>query len=133
MNLLKLTIDERQAFLLLSKGLSYADGQFSEEESHTLNALCVEMGIIDTGEEFRQEDIKNICKTFNTNTSKLLAIAELISLAIIDGKIKHKEMEFLDNVREIFNVKRNVFDELEKWAIQRMKLNEDIMQITTQA
>ena len=114
MFLSKLSEQEKQAFMVLAKWVSEADGIVKEEETLLLNAFLKEMDLIEIDSTLTVEDCYLIFSK-SSNVIKRAAYIELLSLVIADKKYDKKEEEILSKINNNFGLPEDFIAEAFNW------------------
>ncbi|MCH6266110.1 MULTISPECIES: hypothetical protein [Neobacillus] len=118
MFLAELQPEEKRAFLELAAMIANIDGNLSIFESSILSKFQKEMGLKDYKHEGLA--IEDILKTFKTERSKNIVLAELLQLIYSDGVFQEKENETIQIIKEHFGFDANEFGSFKDW-IEKIK------------
>ncbi len=88
----RLTTEQRQSVFDLAVNLAAADNNISEEEVQYLKSFSTAFGIKYTLEQ-SNIDLQTSLSVFNTRSSKIIALQELIKLSYKDGHFNQEEQE----------------------------------------
>ena len=103
----ELNKNEGIAFMQLVKGLANSDDIFAKEEKNLYNDYLEELNINES--EIPDINLNSIYENLKNSSerSKNIIYFELIGLALIDGEYDEKEVDFLEEIGEKLEVKRN--------------------------
>lgn len=118
MFLAELQPEEKRAFLELAAMIANIDGNLSIFESSVLSKFQKEMGLKDY--QIEGLAIEDILKTFKTERSKNIVLAELLQLIYSDGVFQEKESETIQIIKEHFGFDANEFGSFKDW-IEKIK------------
>ena len=99
--------NEGIAFMQLVKGLANSDNVFAKEEKNLYNDYLDELNIKES--EITEINLNSVYETLKSSSerSKNIIYFELIGLALIDGEYGEKEVDFLEEIGEKLEIKRN--------------------------
>lgn len=103
----ELSKNEGIAFMQLVKILANSDDVFAKEEKTLYADYLEELKLNES--EIPNSDLDSIYQILNTSSERVKNIIyfELVGLALIDGEYEEKEVDFLEEVGEKFEIKRN--------------------------
>jgi len=107
---------EKKAFLKLAQYIIEINESEGEKEEEILLAYSNEMGI--KVEEFTINDFKleEILLVFQNNTSRKIALLEIMALIYADNQIDEKEEKFINNICKRFGISREQAKIYEEWT-----------------
>lgn len=113
MLLMKLSDKSKKYYLNLSLYLAKSDGVFSDIEKKLIDTQCAEMGIDnnDYKEELSFEEVCQAIRTSTTNNEKKIIFIELISLAFVDEEFADEEKGFVEQVRRLLEIPKEVSEQ----------------------
>lgn len=100
----------KKLFLQLETLLVHIDGDYSDTEKKILKSHCGEMGL-EPIEYDSNVDIKELVGMINNEMSveeKKIIFIELITVAIIDGVYDSREKEFVESLRKLLGIPKEV-------------------------
>lgn len=103
----ELTKNEGIAFMQLVKGLANSDEVFAQEEKNLYSDYLEELNLKEN--EIPDENLDSIYENLKDASERVKNIIyfELIGLALIDGEYEEKEVDFLEEIGEKLEIKRN--------------------------
>lgn len=110
----QLDMDEKKALMRLLVYIAKADGKLVEEEKAFLSAYSTENDIsIDLEEEI---SIEEVCAHLQSSKGKIVALQEIVKLAIVDGHYHEEERTGALAIAGLVNIEQARFEEIEKWV-----------------
>ena len=106
----RLQDENKELFLRLEMLLVNIDGQYCDSERRLVEQHCREMGIQPI-EYDKTVTIEKIAETINREMSveeRKIILIELITVAIIDGVYDEREKEFVEYLRKMLHIPREV-------------------------
>ena len=111
----QLAKDEKQALMSLLVDISKADGSLAESEVEFLSAYSIENGIELNLEE--EISLSEACKSIESKKGKIVALQEIVKLAIVDGHYDEAERKGALTIAEMIGIPATKFEEVEKWVL----------------
>ncbi|MCK5725974.1 MAG: hypothetical protein KAH22_03990 [Thiotrichaceae bacterium] len=71
-----------------------------------------------------------LCGEIRSDCSKVIILLELIYLARVDTYFDPTEREFIENIRELFGINQEKFNEIDRWVKDSIELKERGKKIT---
>ena len=106
----KLQYENKELFLRLEMLLVNIDGKYCDSERRLVEQHCREMGIQPI-EYDKTVTIEKIAETINREMSveeRKIILIELITVAIIDGVYDEREKEFVEYLRKMLHMPKEV-------------------------
>ena len=106
----KLQDENKELFLRLEMLLVNIDGKYCDSERRLVEQHCREMGIQPI-EYDKTVTIEKIAETINREMSveeRKIILIELITVAIIDGVYDEREKEFVEHLRKMLHMPKEV-------------------------
>ncbi|MCR4944819.1 MAG: TerB family tellurite resistance protein [Clostridium sp.] len=102
----ELNKSESVAFVNLIKELAMVDKVFAREEKKLIKEYKEELKLSD--DEIKEMDMNEIVSELQSSSKriKLIIYFELVGLSLADGKYDEREIDFLDEIAEKFDVSR---------------------------
>lgn len=111
-----LSNEEKFGLLQLITAIAQADGEISHEEEVFINSYANEHGIsFNINSEI---DISSACSSINTPKAKIIALQEIIKMALIDGHYANEERNGALAISNMLSLSSEKFNEIEEWVIQ---------------
>lgn len=111
----QLSNNEKQALMYLLVDISKADGDLAESEVSFLSTYSSEHGVhLDLEKDV---SISNACNAIESGKGKVVALQEIVKLAIVDGHYDDSERKGAIVISEMLNVDLAKFEEIEKWVL----------------
>lgn len=111
----QLSENEKQALMSLLVNISKADGHLAESEIAFLSAYSKDNGILLDVDE--GVSISDACNAIGSKKGKVIAIQEIVKLAIVDGHYDKAERKGAIAISEMFNISIAKFEKIEKWVL----------------
>ena len=121
MFLQSLTKDEKKAFFALAKKVIRSDKRIKSGELEILKMMKKEMAIKDTN-EFAKTSINKLLHVFQSRTSKMAVLFELLGICYADGKFCMDEKNIIDQIRKAFDISAAEMAFIENWIVRQMAL-----------
>lgn len=107
--------EEKKALMALLIDISKADGNLAEQEIEFLSAYSAENGIaLNLDQDI---SLPNACGLIESNKGKIVAIQEIVKLAIVDGHYDEAERKGALAIAEMLGIPLAKFQEVEKWVL----------------
>lgn len=111
----QLSNTEKKALMSLLVDISKADGNLSDAEIDFLNAYAsendIELNISNT------PSIAEACGEINSHKGKVVAIQEIVKLAIVDGHYDESERAGAIAISQLLHLPISKFEEIEAWVL----------------
>ncbi|MFS1418969.1 TerB family tellurite resistance protein [Vibrio splendidus] len=111
----QLSNTEKKALMSLLVDISKADGNLSDAEIDFLNAYAsendIELNISNTA------SIAEACGEINSQKGKVVAIQEIVKLAIVDGQYDESERTGAIAISQLLQLPISKFEEIEAWVL----------------
>jgi len=112
----QLAEDEKQALMYLLLDISKADGALDKLEVEFLSAYALENGVELNLEE--EISILDACKSLKSKKGKIVALQEIVKLAIVDGHYDEAERNGALIISKMLDIPITQFEEIEKWVLE---------------
>lgn len=106
---------EKNALMSLLVDISKADGSLDDSELEFLSAYSVENGIKLNLEE--DVPLAEACKLIESAKGKIVALQEIVKLAIVDGQYDEAERKGALIIAGMLGISTSKFEEVEKWVL----------------
>ena len=107
--------DEKKALMSLLIEISKADGDLAEQEIEFLSAYSAENKIALNLDQ--DVSLPDACSLIKSNKGKIVAIQEIVKLAIVDGYYDEAERKGALAIAEMLGIQLVKFQEIEKWVL----------------
>ncbi|WP_220769229.1 TerB family tellurite resistance protein [Shewanella sp. MBTL60-007] len=111
----QLSKNEKQALMSLLVDISKADGNLADSEINFLTAYAeennIELNLSET------PSISEVCNKIESKKGKVVAIQEIIKLAIVDGNYDDSERSGAMTISELLKLPLSKFEEIESWVL----------------
>ena len=111
----QLSKNEKQALMSVLVDISKADGSLAEAEIEFLTSYAKENEI-----ELDLDcipSIKDACNEISSPKGKIIAIQEIVKLAIVDGHYDESERTGAITISELLQLPLTKFEEIESWVL----------------
>lgn len=112
----RLSLPEKEAFLLLAHHIAHVDGEFSEPEQSIIDKYCMEMQIDDVVYDPEHFDLTGLLSVFDKESHKKIALLEIMALVFSDGTLHSAEETTLQSVVAHFEINPNLAIVYKEWA-----------------
>jgi len=106
---------EKNALMGLLVNIAKADGNIDEAEKDFLEKYANEHGV-DLNIE-SNVSISDSCRQISSKKAKVVAMQEIIKLAIVDGNYDEAEKAGAMAIAEMLGIENDKFKEIEKWVL----------------
>lgn len=106
---------EKDALMMLLVDIAKADGTIDDSEMDFLSKYANEHGI-DLNLE-NNMSITDACHQISSHKAKVVAMQEIVKLAIVDGNYDDAEKAGAKAIAEMLNIESEKFKEIEKWVL----------------
>ncbi len=120
--------EEKKHYLAIAMRIVNADGKFSFEERQMIDAMRLEMGLVNET-ELPVGSIEMLAEPFKSERSKLIVLLEGTLLAYVDGKFSGTEEKILRALALIFEVSEDTAQKIENWVQKFMELQKEVKEI----
>lgn len=111
-----LSKDEKDGVFRLLTAIAKADGEISEEENQFLSSYADEHQIqYVAGDNI---NIENACSLLTTSKSKIIAMQEIIKIALSDGHYDDEERKGALAISTTLSLPVEKFHEIESWVVE---------------
>lgn len=111
-----LSKDEKQGLVQLITFIAKADGDITEEEMSFLSNYASEYNMpFDIDAEV---SLESACAQIGTEGSKIVALQEIIKMALSDGEYDIEERKGAFAISEMLSLSKEKFEEVESWVIE---------------
>jgi uncharacterized tellurite resistance protein B-like protein len=111
-----LSLTEKEALMQLLACVAQADGKITEEEERFLAGYADEHCItVDLGKRY---EIRETCSKIASPQGKVVALQELIKLALADGHYDTAEQTGVQAIADQLAVSSQKVQEIEEWVIE---------------
>ncbi|QLE07753.1 TerB family tellurite resistance protein [Pseudoalteromonas shioyasakiensis] len=117
---------QQSALLYLAKEVIDVDEQLHESEEEILSILASQ---VDASISPESVSLDGLAKLFNTNTSKISLLLELIGVAHADGDYHHKEKGLIHKYADAMNVSEEKLLQVEGWVSKQMSLSLEVQEL----
>lgn len=108
---------EKKALMSLLVNISKADGNLSDSEIDFLKTYASENNIEFNIDNKGVPTIEDACCEINSHKGKVVAIQEIIKLAIVDGHYDESERAGAIFISELLHLPLSKFEEIEAWVL----------------
>lgn len=112
----RLSLAEKEAFLLLSHHIARIDLNFCDKEQSLINKYCMEMQMDDVEYEFETFDLAATLSVFTQESHKKIALLEIMALVYSDGDLHAAEEQIINQMVEHFELNPNLAIVYKEWA-----------------
>ncbi|TLX46087.1 TerB family tellurite resistance protein [Pseudoalteromonas phenolica] len=112
----RLTINEKQAFLVLAHHVAHSDNDFSMEEEILIAKYCMEMQMDDIEYDEARFDLASVLNTFECDSHQKIALLELMALIHADGNVAKEEQQLLNDMVAHFGLNPNLVIIYREWS-----------------
>ena len=112
----RLSLAEKEAFLLLSHHIARIDLNFCGKEQSLINKYCMEMQMDDVEYEFETFDLAATLSLFTQESHKKIALLEIMALVYSDGVLHVAEEQVINQMVEHFELNPHVAIVYKEWA-----------------
>lgn len=111
-----LSNEEKFGLIQLIAAIAQSDGKITNEEEVFINNYANEHGIVfDINSNI---DISGACSSIKTPKAKVVALQEIIKMALVDGHYADEERNGALAISNMFSLSLEKFNEIEEWVIQ---------------
>ena len=111
----QLEVEEIKALMLLLVDIAKADSELDEAETDFLSAYAAENQVeLDLEKEISLVDA---CKLFTTRKGKIVALQEIVKLAIVNGHYDQAERQGVAAIAEMLSIESKKVEEVEEWVV----------------
>ena len=111
--------NEKNALVQLIVSIAKADGNVSQEEVDFLTAYANENDVVvDLNKEI---DLTAACSAINSYEGSVVAIQEIVKMALSDGHYDESERRGAAAIAEMLNLTSDKFLEIENWVVDGQK------------
>lgn len=111
--------NEKQALMSLLVDISKADGELAKSEIRFLSEYASEHGVhLDLEKDI---SISDACNAIESNKGKVVALQEIVKLAIVDGHYDESEKKGVIAISGMLKISLTKFEEIEKWVLDGQK------------
>lgn len=111
----KLNMSEREALCQLIVSIAYIDGKVTDEENSFIKNYCLIAGVEKTLST--EMNIERACEQLMGETSKIVALQEVVKIAVCDGTYDQSERQGAYRIAAALGVNEQKFLEIEKWVL----------------
>ncbi|MFA0210028.1 DNA repair protein [Vibrio artabrorum] len=111
---------QQSALLYLAKEVMEADDELHECENQVLNLL---MSQVDTSVVPEIISLDSLSDLFDTNSSKICLLLEIIGVAHADGYYHHDENALIKKYAQVLDVTEEKLLKLESWVSKQLSLS----------
>jgi uncharacterized tellurite resistance protein B-like protein len=112
----RLTLEEKNAFLLLAHHIAHIDENFCDKEKVMINKYCMEMQMDDVEFDAASFYLEDTLSVFQDNNHKKIALLEIMALVYSDGDLHKAEEAVLNKMVEEFELNPNLAIVYKEWA-----------------
>ena len=114
-----LSSEEKKVLFQLLLAIAKADGSLPKEEIDYLSAYAAEYSIdFDLNME---PDLEQACSQLRSFKSKVVAIQEIVKIALVDGHYDDAEKKGALMIANLLQLSTEKFEEIESWVIEGQK------------
>lgn len=114
--LMKLSTEEKFAFLQLAQYVAKLDGEYGPKEREVIEEYCTEMGIENVEITIELFHLEGILSVFKTAKSQKIAVLALMVLVHIDDKYGIYEHKVMYKIAQIFNLNEQQIHLFSMWG-----------------
>ncbi len=113
----QLKMSEKQALLIMLVDIAKADNELKDKEKEFLKVYAEENGVkLDFDTIILS--VEEACKLLESSKAKVVAIQEVIRLAIVDGEYAEEEKKGALHIAKLLGVSNSKFEEIESWVLR---------------
>lgn len=112
----RLTLKEKEAFLLLAHHIAHVDADFCDKEQLMIDKYCMEMQMDDVAYDAGQFDLPSILSVFEDDNHRKIALLEIMALVFSDGALHEAEEAVLNEMVVYFDLNPNLAIVYKEWA-----------------
>lgn len=112
----RLSMNEKQAFLVLAHHVAHSDNEFSMEEEILIAKYCMEMQMDDIEYDEARFDLASVLNTFECDSHQKIALLELMALIHADGNVAKEEQQLLNDMIAHFGLNPNLVIIYREWS-----------------
>ncbi len=128
-----LTVDERDALVVLLAFMAATDGEVRDVERQFVRELCHRLDVsADPFDRVGKESLFDKCGRFRTPRSRRIALMEIIRAAHIDGEYHSSEQKSIRVIAELMDVDGDTLVALEEWVERGMHWQAEGMALANQ-
>ena len=113
---MKLTSEEKFAFLELAQYVAKLDGEYGPKEQEIIGEYCMEMGIENFEVDLSEFNLDETLMVFKTVQSQKIAMLALMVLVHIDDKYGIYEQKMVDKIARIFELSEDKMQLFSMWG-----------------
>jgi len=126
MFLAHLSVEQKQAFMVLAKRLMLADDDFAKEEKDILDMMSIETGV-PVPESIDGEETLKLLELFSDKKSRVSAMLELIGIVYADNNVDPSEDQFISDVSKAFEMQSNEIAVYTSWIKKQIDLHKEAL------
>lgn len=112
----RLTMPEKEAFLILAHHIARTDNDFSAEEEILIAKYSMEMQMDDIEYDEEKFNLAHVLDTFERESHQKIALLELMALVYADGNVAAEETALLNNIVKHFDLNPNLAVVYREWS-----------------
>ena len=113
---MKITSEEKFAFLELAQYVAKLDGEYGPKEQEIIGEYCMEMGIENFEVDLSEFNLDETLMVFKTAQSQKIAMLALMVLVHIDDKYGIYEQKMVDKIARIFELPEDKMQLFSMWG-----------------
>lgn len=117
---------QQSALLYLAKEVIDADGQLHNSEEEILSILASQ---VDASVSPESVSLDEMATLFDTNTSQVSLLLELIGVAHADGDYHHEENALIQKYADAMNVSKKKLLQIEGWVSKQLSLSLEVQEL----
>ena len=117
---------QQSALLYLAKEVIDADGQLHNCEEEILSILASQ---VDASVSPESVSLDEMATLFDTNTSQVSLLLELIGVAHADGDYHHEENALIQKYADAMNVSKKKLLQIEGWVSKQLSLSLEVQEL----
>lgn len=117
---------QQSALLYLAKEVIDADGQLHNSEEEILSILASQ---VDASVSPESVSLDEMVTLFDTNTSQVSLLLELIGVAHADGDYHHEENALIQKYADAMNVSKKKLLQIEGWVSKQLSLSLEVQEL----
>ena len=128
--LMKLSTEEKFAFLQLAQYVAKLDGEYGPKEREIVEEYCTEMGIENIEFDLKNFILEDILAIFRSSKSQRITLLALMVLVHVDDKFGIYEHKIIDKIAQQFKLTEKEIHLFSMWGKMGSGLYEQALVFT---
>jgi len=112
----RLTIEEKEAFLLLAHHVAHSDNNLTADEELVIDKYSMEMQMDDIEYDQAHFDLVDVLSKFTQDSHKKIALLEIMALVYADGVVAKEEDNLIKTMITQFDLNPNLAIVYREWS-----------------